>query len=293
MIKRPNSKRHLDDAIRRKYGQESFVQVRTMLANAIVAKMLPEGVIKGGTSLKMRFGNAATQYTTNLDAARLSDTEKYLCDLQENLKIGWDGFAGRLITKEPAAPVNVPTEYIMHPFEIKLSYMGKAWVTVVLEVGHNEIGDADVPDLVIPEEASTLLHELGFPSLKHVPLMQLSHQIAQKLHALSAPGSDRIHDLVDLQIIIDSSETLNYKEIRYILVADPNLLVCCPACTRPLEPCFALSCRAYRIRIPAPCLRPADSDSAPASCSALQAHQTSSRRHSTQQSGARCAGAFG
>lgn len=216
MIKRPNSKRHLDDAIRRKYGQESFVQVRTMLANAIVAQMLPEGVIKGGTSLKMRFGNAATRYTTDLDAARLSDTEKYLCDLQENLKIGWEGFAGRLITKEPAAPVNVPTEYIMHPFEIKLSYMGKAWVTVVLEVGHNEIGDADMPDLVIPEEASILLHELGFPSLKHVPLMQLSHQIAQKLHALSAPGSDRIHDLVDLQIIIDSSETLNYKEIRYI-----------------------------------------------------------------------------
>ena len=31
--------------------------------------------------------------------------------------------------------------------------------------------------------------------------MSLHHQIAQKLHAVSAPGSDRAHDLIDLQVI--------------------------------------------------------------------------------------------
>lgn len=31
--------------------------------------------------------------------------------------------------------------------------------------------------------------------------MRADHQIAQKLHAASAPGSDRAHDLVDLQLL--------------------------------------------------------------------------------------------
>ena len=28
----------------------------------------------------------------------------------------------------------------MQPYDVKLSYLGKSWVTVPLEVGHNEIG---------------------------------------------------------------------------------------------------------------------------------------------------------
>lgn len=216
MMKRPNSKRHLDDALRRAYGQESFVRVRTMLANAIVAQMLPNGVIKGGTSLKMRFGDDATRYTTDLDTARISDMKEYLDLLQANLNAGWEGFTGKVIAVEPASPVGVPTKYVMLPFEIRLSYLGKSWVTVLLEVGHNEIGDADAPDYVVPEEASSLLQELGFPPLKHVPVMRLSYQIAQKLHALSAPESKRVHDLVDLQIIVDFSISLDYEETRRV-----------------------------------------------------------------------------
>lgn len=34
----------------------------------------------------------------------------------------------------------------MRPFAVKLSYNGKPWLTVELEVGHDEIGDADEPD---------------------------------------------------------------------------------------------------------------------------------------------------
>ncbi len=58
-MKRPNSMRHLDDAIRRLSGNtpRGFVRMRTVMANAIVASMLPDGVIKGGSALKMRFGD--------------------------------------------------------------------------------------------------------------------------------------------------------------------------------------------------------------------------------------------
>jgi len=47
--------------------------------------------------------------------------------------------------------------------------------------------------------------------------LQLHHQIAQKLHALSAEGSERAHDMIDLQIIcsnekVDFSKTKNACE---------------------------------------------------------------------------------
>ena len=44
-MKRPNSMRHLDDAIRRLCGgaPQDFMRARTVMANAIVASMLPDG----------------------------------------------------------------------------------------------------------------------------------------------------------------------------------------------------------------------------------------------------------
>ena len=46
-----------------------------------------------------------------------------------------------------------------------------------------------------------LFEALGFDPPSPVPVMRLSHQIAQKLHGLSEKGSKRAHDLVDLQLI--------------------------------------------------------------------------------------------
>lgn len=67
---RPNSMRKLDNAIKKMAADEkAYVNVRSLIANAIVAQMIPDGVVKGGTSLKLRFGDATTRYTTNLDTA--------------------------------------------------------------------------------------------------------------------------------------------------------------------------------------------------------------------------------
>ena len=92
---------------------------------------------------------------------------------------------------------------------MKLSYNGKPWLTVQLEVGHNEIGDADDPDMEIAPDIVSLFDKLGFPKPDPVPLMPLHHQAAQKIHALSEPGSQRAHDLIDLQII-DATGKLDY-----------------------------------------------------------------------------------
>ena len=86
-------------------------------------------------------------------------------------------------------------------------------MTLPLEVGHNEIGDADDPDMVSSPEAAAILKGLGFPEPGSVPCMRLEHQIAQKLHAASSPGSERAHDLIDLQIAISNGE-IDYQKLE-------------------------------------------------------------------------------
>ena len=60
MPKRPNSRRNLDIAIERIAGRgQDFVQARTVMADAVVAQMLPDGAVKG--------------FSEDLDTARASD----------------------------------------------------------------------------------------------------------------------------------------------------------------------------------------------------------------------------
>lgn len=105
-----------------------------------------------------------------------------------------------MVEKDPASPDGIPEQYVMQPYDVKLDYLGKPWCTVPLEVGHNEIGDADAPDWAELADAGELFEAMGFPAPGRAPLMPLDHQIAQKLHAVSGPG-DRARDLIDLQLI--------------------------------------------------------------------------------------------
>ena len=194
-------------------SEEEFVRFRTTMANTIVGQMLPGGVVKGGAALKLRYGNAETRFTTDLDTARGEDIGAFVEELDARLEQGWEGFTGRVAPREPAHPAGVPAGYVMQPFDIKLAYMGRAWCTVPLEVGHNEIGDADEPDWHISPDIAAMFVQLGFPEPDPVPLMPLHHQIAQKLHGLSEPGSERAHDLVDLQLIM-RDESVDLRKVR-------------------------------------------------------------------------------
>lgn len=206
-VKRPNSMRNLDMAIRRMGVDEAdFLSNRSIIANAVVGQMLSDAVVKGGSSLKVRFGDASSRATTGLDAARSIGKDEFANTFAERLASGWEGFTGRLVEMPQAHPKDVPGAYVMQPYAVKLSYLGKPWFTVEFELGHNEIGDADDADMVVPADAGFMLSNMGFPPLAPIPLMPLRYQIAQKLHGLTEPGSQRAHDLVDLQIIAANEE---------------------------------------------------------------------------------------
>ena len=199
----PNSRANLDRALQRFAGD--FVkanELRGLMANAIVAQMIGQGVVKGGSGLRFRFGERNTRVTMDLDTAWRTDLDSFTKDLKTRLADGWNGFTGEIKILPQANPRGIPFEYVMQPCEVKLRYLGNPWFTVKLEVGHNEIGDADASDMVeMPESLAGLCDFLSLPRLSPIPAMRLEYQVAQKLHGVSAPGSKRAHDLIDLQLI--------------------------------------------------------------------------------------------
>ncbi len=205
-IKKPLSRRHLDIAIEQlapRFGEAQ--RIRRAVANTIVAQLMPRCVIKGGSSLKFRYGDIATRVTKDLDVAQGEDIEAFIANLDNALRSGWNGFLGHVVRRKPAMPVDVPPAYVMHPFAVKLEYNRKPWVTVRLELGANEVGDTLEADYSLAPDIAEMFTALGLPQPKPVPLMKLHHQVAQKLHGLTDPSQSRPHDLIDLQLIFSQN----------------------------------------------------------------------------------------
>ena len=208
MNKAPNSKSNLERAISRYAGNDSIRanELAVALSNAIVAQMIGAGVVKGGTSLKLRYGDKATRVTKDLDTAWSVDLDSFLKDIGVKLKQGWNGFSGEAVVLKQASPRGIPFDYVMQPCAVHLSYLGTPWRVVDMEIGHNEIGDADAFDLISdPNEISALVEYLCLPALGKVRVMELEYQVAQKLHGATERGSKRAHDLIDLQLIVSQN----------------------------------------------------------------------------------------
>jgi hypothetical protein len=183
-------------------------RVQRTVANTVVGQMLPSGVMKGGAAMSVRVGEAASRFTTDLDAARHTDLtlDDYLNELAQRLDAGWGGFTGTLEQLTPAEPEGVAEQYVMQPFKIRLLYLGRHWLTVPFELGHDEIGSTKQHELRIAHDIVTLFESIGLPQPQPIPLLTVEHQIAQKLHACTSVhprtgNNDRAHDLVDLQIL--------------------------------------------------------------------------------------------
>ena len=208
----PRSARSLEQRIRNLEGDDGLaLRRRVSMALVVVGQMLPEGAIKGGSAMALRYGRG-TRFTQDLDAARVQSLDRFRSDFEESLARGWAGFTGRLIEKAAPRPTGVPTSYVMKPFEVRLGYLGRPWCSVKFELGHNEIGDADRPDHQLAPDLAVLFTEVGLESPRPVPVMRADHQVAQKLHAASETGSERARDLVDLQLL-DRGEELDLAQV--------------------------------------------------------------------------------
>jgi hypothetical protein len=175
--------------------------------------MLPPGVVKGGTAMKLRVGEAGSRFTPDLDVARAASLtlEVYLGELGDRLAEGWGGFTGTVTELDGPQPTGVPEEYVMQPFEIRLAYRSRHWLTVPFELGRDEIGSTSRVELRIADDIVEMFETLGLDRPAPIPLLAIDHQVAQKLHACTSVnpktgGNERAHDLVDLQILEQEEE---------------------------------------------------------------------------------------
>lgn len=208
----PANVRSLEQRIRNLEGGDGLaLRRRVGMALVVVSQMLPEGAIKGGSAMALRYGSQ-TRFTQDLNAAGIQPLPRFRSDFETSLTKGWAGFTGRLIEKAAPRPPAVPRAYVMQPFEVKLAYRGRPWCTVKFELGHNEIGDAAEPEYRLAADLLALFTEVGLDAPRPVPVMRADHQVAQKLHAVSGEGSERARDLVDLQIL-EAGEDLDRAQV--------------------------------------------------------------------------------
>lgn len=179
-----------------------------LVGNVALSQMLPDSAIKGGTGLKLRFGERLTRDTPDVDTAFRGDLDDFRDRLAENLAAGWGGFSGTVTMGEKRAPKTVPEAYVMQPFRVTLTYRGRTFKGVDLEVGYDELEATTREDaeFEMSDEVLGIFAALGLPVPAAVRVQPLHHQIAQKIHACTAPRSDRAHDLVDLQLIVPMTD---------------------------------------------------------------------------------------
>jgi hypothetical protein len=209
MPKQPHNEHELELALTRLAGSNlGAVKYRDMMSGVILGQMLPSGtVVKGGSSLRLRFGPENSRVTMDFDTARSLELDEYVKFLRERLAEGWADFTGEVLIRKQGSPKGVPFEYLMQPLDVKLAYRNHPWCTVRLEVSHNELGDADIRDIrELPIEIKNIFADLGFPEPKPIPLMSIPFQVSQKLHGVTQPGSSRVRDLIDLQLIMNNEK---------------------------------------------------------------------------------------
>ncbi len=186
-----------------------------LMSMVVLSQMMPSGAIKGGTAMKIRMGVSSTRFSLDLDVAREQDLTDFIDELEANLRAGWNDFTGTVEAGTKANPKVIPPEYVMQPYKVKLRYKQSEWLSVSLEVGHDELGDTLDVEMRMAPEIADLFIAVGLPAPMPVALLAPKHQIAQKLHAASSEGSERAHDLVDLQLLV-SNENVNLAEVRVI-----------------------------------------------------------------------------
>ena len=216
-MKPPHNVAELERALRKIGGtDETGYRLRCIMADVVAGQFLTGAVLRGGSSLKMRYGNETTRFTVDFDVARRLDEDDFIDRFNERLEAGWAGFSGRLVKEQKATPPDVAPEYVMQPFSLKLTYARHPWCTVVLEVAYNEIGDADEYDLVpVPDDIMDVFARLNFPAPSPIPVMRLEYQIAQKLHGATDVRGCRAQDLIDLQVIA-GRENIDLARLRPI-----------------------------------------------------------------------------
>ncbi|MBN9657041.1 MAG: nucleotidyl transferase AbiEii/AbiGii toxin family protein [Acidobacteria bacterium] len=179
----------------------SFLALCGVLERARQEGIVGVYYLKGGVALELRFALKA-RATRDLDLGMAGSRADRLQTLSRALRLGFDQFTFRLkaqqLEMENADAVRV---------QVAIQYRTRAWQTIDVDLGSVTAGEVD---LVAPNVQG--LAELGIPVISPVRCLNLSDQLAQKLHACTGPASaGRARDVLDI-LVMDSLGGINYSQ---------------------------------------------------------------------------------
>lgn len=215
------------EEVAREFGVP-VARARRMLCTLIVSQMLPDSVaVKGGMGVKLRLGERGTRATADLDVSTHRRGDDFEKKLRTMLAQGWGEVpASRgALRKDPAAPNRVAftaalkprplhdpglsqPQYVMHPYRVTISFLGREWSALDVEVSDPEIEAHAHSPRKIDGDLAVFTSVFAFGELRPVELIDLEHQIAQKIHAVTDLDYTRAHDLVDLQLLCTANPDL-------------------------------------------------------------------------------------
>jgi hypothetical protein len=181
----------------------SFLALCGVLERAVNEGILDNYDLKGGVALELRFAEGA-RTTKDIDIGVSAEREKRLRAFQDAVALGFDEFTFQLKGK----PLNMDKVDAVR-LELAIRYRTRAWQTIDVDLGSSGTGAVD---LIVPTVRGVAAMGLRVPS--PVRCLNLSEQVAQKLHASTGPYSQgRARDVLDI-LLIDLLGKLNVTAVR-------------------------------------------------------------------------------
>lgn len=203
----------------------SFLAICGVLEKAVQANEIDFYYLKGGVALELRYARQA-RATKDLDLGLGGNRKQRLEALVRVLELGFDDFTFRL-----KASIREMEQADTVRIEIAVAYRTRNWQTIEVDLGP---ATQTTVDLVHPQVIG--LGELGLPIPSPIRCLNLAEQIAQKLHACTAPGvTGRARDILDI-LLIDMLGELEYAD-----VADAAHRVFTARATHSFPPTISLS----------------------------------------------------
>jgi hypothetical protein len=181
----------------------SFLALCGVLERAVHEGVLDNYYLKGGVAMELRFAESA-RATKDVDIGVVGERADRLRIFRDALALGFDDFSFQLKGK----PLSMDNADALR-LEVAVRYRTRAWQTIDVDLGPAGLGTVD---FVEPSIRGLAAMGLRVPS--PVRCLNLSEQVAQKLHACTGPFSQgRARDVLDI-LLIDLLGKLDVRALR-------------------------------------------------------------------------------
>ncbi len=200
----------VDEPVLRLQRQVSFMVIAGALERVVDEQGTPLFATKGGVAMELRLGMKNARATQDFDATFRAAREDMISRLDDALREPYLEFT---FTRREPDMSNAGLGFVQ--VRVKIDYRGRSWQTVKMELMPAEGNSANELEGV----PAFALDFVGLDGPSRIACIQLSYQIAQKIHACTevmpnGKPNDRTRDLIDIPLIRDMLEESQISAAR-------------------------------------------------------------------------------